>query len=156
MKPDKRRHDAPELRRDYEDRKAKREASFESHSYYIMKKDPNEEPTKSPADELRALAEIIGSTGASIGKAFRGFKADYMIIDELPDTLPKRVPDYVSDKTWAGWLPEPADLRGKQKKKWHSTQYKAYKKWNADAELREAVEAQIIGESREDLGWGGF
>ena len=66
------------------------------------------------------------------------------------------MPNYIADTTWIGWLPEPEGLRGKAKKKWHSIQYKAYKQWNADTELREAVEAEIVGEARQDLGWGGF
>lgn len=156
---DKRRHEAPEDRRNYQSKLDKREARQDDWSW-AKKLERDEDPLVSVAsaiskvkEDLTKLSGIIATPGGSgmIGKSF-----SYVYMDELPETLPKRVPPYIADTKWDGWKPEPADLRGKQKKKWHSTQYKAYKKSNADAELREAVEAELVGEARTDLGWGGF
>lgn len=159
MKHDKRRNEPPEERRNWQDRQIRKEER-QSDWGWAQKLDRDEDPLVSVAsaiskvkEDLTKLSGIIATPGGSgmIGKSF-----SYVYMDELPETLPKRVPDYVSDTSWDGWKPEPKDHRGKQKKKWHSIQYKAYKKWNADAELREAVEAEIVGEARQDLGWGGF
>lgn len=95
---------------------------------------------------------MIVSTPSERG-IITGGRFEYVLMDELNA---KRVPPYIADTKWDGWKPEPEGLRGKKKKKWHSMQYKAYKKWNAEAEIREAVELEIVGEARTDLGWGGF
>lgn len=118
---DKRRHEAPEDRRNYQDKLNKREARQDEWSW--------------------------------ARKSDNGGMFEYVLMDELNA---KRVPPYIADTKWDGWKPEPEGLRGKKKKKWHSVQYKAYKKWNAEAEIREAVELEIVGEARTDLGWGGF
>lgn len=159
---DKRRHEAPEDRRNYEDRLNKQEARAE-RLYYAST--PTMREGKSVSFELAAammrVKEELGDLAATIesagvpgsGRIVRGASGSYFYLDEF---TAKKVPAYIADNSWPGWKPEPADLRGKKKKKWHSIQYKAYKQWNAEAELRAAVEAEMVGEARTDLGWGGF
>lgn len=157
---DKRRHEAPEDRRNYEDRLNKQEARAEQLFYAST---PTMREGKSTFDsaaaailrvkeELTDLASTIERDYGS-GKIIRGARGTYFYMDEF---TAKKVPDYIADNSWDGWKPEPDDLRGKKKKRWHSTQYKAYKQWKAEEELRAAVEAELIGEARTDLGWGGF
>ncbi len=155
---DKRRHEAPEDRRDYQDKLSKREARQDEWSW-ARKSDNSEDPLVSVAsainkvkEDLTRLSGMIVST-PSERSIITGGRFEYVLMDELNA---KRVPPYIADTKWDGWKPEPEDLRGKKKKKWHSVQYKAYKKWNAEAEIREAVELEIVGEARTDLGWGGF
>lgn len=157
MKHDKRRHEAPEDRRNYQDKLNKQEARQDEWSW--ARKQDNEDPLVSVAsaiakvkEDLTRLSGMIVST-PSERSIITGGRFEYVLMDELNV---KRVPDYIADTKWDGWKPEPEDLRGKKKKKWHSIQYKAYKKWLAEAELRAAVEAEIVEEAREDLGWGGF
>lgn len=159
---DKRRHEAPEDRRNYEDRLNKQEARAEQLFYAST---PTMREGKSVSFELAAammrVKEELGDLAAAIessgvprsGQIVRGVSGSYFYMDEF---TAKKVPDYVADTSWDGWKPEPDDLRGKKKKRWHSTQYKAYKQWKAEEELRAAVEAELIGEARTDLGWGGF
>lgn len=157
MKHDKRRNEPPEDRRNFEDRQAKREERRETLTWRY-KEPTKEEVRETMAHEMRKMASAIDELGRVASKTAVSMRGSFVIIDEfdLPAELPKRVQPYVADRTWGGWLPEPEGLRGKQKKRWHATQYKAYKQWNAEADLREAVELELVGESRADLGWGGF
>lgn len=159
---DKRRNEPPEDRRDFQDKVNKREARAE-RLYYASTPTAREGksvPFEIAAAMMRVKEELV-DLAATIksadipqsGRIVRGVSGSYFYLDEF---TAKKVPAYIADNSWPGWKPEPDDLRGKKKKKWHSTQYKAYKQWNAEAEIRAAVEAELIGEARTDLGWGGF
>ena len=165
MKHDKRRHEAPEDRRDYQDKLNKREERAEQLMY--ASKSPRKETTLSGmsdvasavwgvSKELKEFAEMINNPAPDSGRVVRGAGGTFFYVDEWHNSVEKKIPAYVADTSWAGWKPEPDDLRGKKKKKWHSIQYKAYKQWLAEAEIREAVEAELVGDARTDLGWGGF
>lgn len=151
MKGDKRRNEAPELRRDYEEKLNRREARAEYDHFIDLSQEKLPHAVSALAEKFAGMSRAFDA--GVLGKTFQ-----YVYTDEceFKGFQEKRIPDYVSDTHWDGWLAIPDGLRGKKKKQWHSRQYKAYKLWNSKAEERAELEAIAVESSRKELGWGGF
>ncbi len=175
MNRDKRRNEAPEDRRNYEDKLNKREARAETQ-FSSMKKALNEIDTSGITgtaavsiviDELSKLSSVwknddrsaFSTIMASTGKTF--IRSPMSYYDEFNPGA-----SYLTSG-WPGYEPEPEGLTGKVKKRWHHVQFKKHKAWiawergEAEREAQRLREEQELEEitlhaERADLGWGGF
>lgn len=168
---DKRRHEAPEDRRDYQDKLNKREERAQQSQLSWLEK-VKEDPSiihggRSPGKSaFEAISAAMGVKQELV--AFASKISKYVYMDEWAVSSPG---NYLTDDTWPGYKPEPEGLTGKAKKRWHHVQFKAHKAWVESERRREAEERQreveiaqleelaeetVLAESRQDLGWGGF
>lgn len=172
---DKRRHDAPEDRRNYQDKLNKREARAQEAQHPSWMKEMVSEITGTPRSPGKSAFEV---TAAMFGVKqelinFASKLSKYVYMDEWVggDTTGLDFSHYLNNTNWPGYKPEPEGLTGKEKKRWHHVQFKAHKAWRDGeyrriqeekqreiemAQLEELAEEAVVAEGRKDLGWGGF
>lgn len=183
---DKRRHEAPEDRRDYQDKLNKREARAEEQQFVWLTKaeeDPSVIHGRSPSKSFfEATAAALGVKNELIAFASKISKFTYMDEWITGDPNSLECSHYLNSTDWPGYKPEPEGMTGKEKKRWHHVQFKAHKAWRDGeyrrieeekrreqelAELEEQrkrelveldalAEETVLAEGRKDLGWGGF
>lgn len=175
MKHDKRRHEAPEDRRNYQDRLNKREERAQQGQFSWLEK-VKEDPS---IIHGRGTGKSAFEAAAAILKVkqelvtFASTLSKYVYMDEWVGGDPNSLEysHYLNTTTWPGYKPEPEGLTGKEKKRWHHVQFKAHKAWRDGeyrriqeekqrelelAQLEALAEETLVDEGRKDLGWGGF
>lgn len=175
MKHDKRRHEAPEDRRNYQDRLNKREERAQQGQFAWLEK-VKEDPSiihgrGTGKSAFEAAAAILNVKQELVN--FASTLSKYVYMDEWVGGDPNSLEysHYLNTTTWPGYKPEPEGLTGKEKKRWHHVQFKAHKAWRDGeirriqeekqrelelAQLEALAEETLVDEGRKDLGWGGF